>query len=140
MEVRTATISDAADLFELNRLFDNDTTVELIKKSLTENDREVVCTAFVAGVAAGYCSGLIVKSMCYRENRADIESLYVKEEYRKLGVGAALIKCLEERLASLGISHFHINTSLDNIKAQALYAKLGYREAGEMLLDKTIAV
>ena len=53
-----------------------------MKKSLIENDREVVCIAFVDGITAGYCSGLIVKSMCYSENRADIESLYVKEEFR----------------------------------------------------------
>ena len=138
MGVRMATVQDAADLFELNKLFDNDAAIEHIEKSLTENDREVVCIAFVDGAAAGYCSGIIVKSMCYSQSRADIETLYVKEEYRKLGIGEALIKCLEKNLVARGISHFHINTSSDNVKAQALYAKLGYKKTGEVLLDKTI--
>ena len=137
MEIRAADASDANDLFELNALFDNTTTVEQMKKSLRENDREIVCIAFCEGAAVGYCSGLIVESMCHSEKRADIEALYVREEYRKQGVGEALMRCLEELLALRGIRHFHINTYLSNKTAQLLYEKMGYAKTGEILMDKT---
>jgi len=76
--------------------------------------------------------------MCYAQSRSDIESLYVRDEYRKQGVGEALMSCLEEALAARGIRHFHIVTHKDNEGSQALYAKLGYAAVGEVLLDKTL--
>ena len=138
MEARLATLDDVNDLFLLNALFENKTTIELLKKSLVENNREVVCIAFVDGTAAGYCTGLIVESMCYSQNRADIESLYVRDEYRNQGVGRALMTCLEEALAARGICHFHIVTRKDNKGSSALYTSLGYNVTGEILFDKTI--
>ena len=139
MEVRVATIDDADDLFALNTLFENTTTIDLLKKSLLDNGREIVCIAFVNGVPAGYCSGLIIKSMCYSESRADIEALYVKDEYRRQGIGEALIRRLEKALAAFDIRHFHISTNADNKTAQSLYMKLGYAKTGEILMDKTTA-
>ena len=138
MEVRIATIDDISDLFELNALFENDTTLELMKASLIENDNEVVCIAHVNGVAAGYCCGLIIKSMCYSSIRVDIESLYVKDDYRGQGIGEALVKCLEEDVYARGIYHLHIITHSTNTKAQSLYEKLGYSKTGEIMLDKTL--
>jgi len=139
MEVRVATPRDARELWGLNALFGNDAPCEAIEKSLVENDREIVCIAYIDGEAAGYCSGLIVKSMCYQEDRADVEALYVKEEHRRRGIGEALMECLETALIERGIRHFHINTYADNKKAaRALYKKLGYEETGEILMDKSV--
>jgi len=136
LEVRIATLEDADDLFFLNALFENTTTIECLKKSLNENDREIVCIAFIDGVPVGFCSGLIVKSMCYSNPRADIEALFVREEYRCQGIGKALMQCLEKALIHCGIYHFHINTFADNINAQSLYKKLGFKRTGEILMDK----
>jgi ribosomal protein S18 acetylase RimI-like enzyme len=136
MEVRIATIDDANDLFTLNELFENTTTIDLLKKSLLENEDEVVCIALSNGIPAGFCSGMIIKSMCYSNNRADIEALFVKDEYRRQGIGKALIECLEKSLIARGAQHFHINTYANNIAAQSLYVKLGYAKTGEILMDK----
>ena len=95
MTVKLATELDLEDLFILNELFENTTTKEMIKKSIRENDREIICIAFIDAIAAGYCTGLVVNSMCYSESRVDIETLYVKEEYRRQGVAEALILQLE---------------------------------------------
>jgi len=138
MEIRVATVNDAEGLHALNALFENATTIELLKESLAENDREIVCIALDSGIPAGFCSGLIVKSMCYSESRADIEALYVKNGYRGQGVGKALIKFLEKALAERGIRHFHITTGTNNKNALSLYEKLGYSKTGEALLDKTV--
>lgn len=140
MEVRLATIGDAEVLFILNELFENTTTIEAIKKSIIENNREIVCIAYIDGIGVGYCTGLIVKSMCYNEYRIDIEALYVRNEYRKQGIGEALVLCLEKEAISQGIYHFHINTHMKNTGAQAFYEKNGYTKTGEILLDKTLRI
>jgi len=139
MEIRIATSADAKDLYKLNALFGNEASLKHITKSLAENNREIVCLAYANGVLAGYCAGLIVESACYDENRADIEALYVREEYRGRGIGRALIRHIENILASRGIRHFHITTYTDGkTAARRLYKSLGYGKTGEILLDKSI--
>jgi ribosomal protein S18 acetylase RimI-like enzyme len=140
MTVRLAAESDVEDLFILNELFGNRTTKEMMKKSILENDREIVCIAFIDAVAVGYCTGLVVKSMCYSERRVDIEALYVKEEYRRQGIGEALIQCLENEALSRGIAHFHLNTDGENRIAQSLYARNGFSKSGEILMEKTLSI
>lgn len=138
MVVRRASIIDLESLFYLNKLFGNTTTMEEMKKSILENDREIICISYTNGIAIGYCTGLITRSMCYSDQRIDIEALYVINEYRRQGVGGALIQCLEREAVFQDIHHMHINTDATNIVAQALYEKIGYSKTGEILLDKTI--
>jgi len=76
--------------------------------------------------------------MCYSDNHADIEALYVKDEYRGKGVGKALLKYLENELIARGIYHIHIITHATNTAAQSLYESSGYAKTGEILLDKTL--
>jgi ribosomal protein S18 acetylase RimI-like enzyme len=68
----------------------------------------------------------------------DIETLYVKEEYRQKGIGEKLIKYLENEALLRDIKHFHIITNDENINAIKLYEKINYKKTGEILLDKTL--
>ena len=138
MEIRIATADDVNDLFELNSLFGNITTIEAMREGLAKNELEITCIAYEDNTAVGYCSGFIVKSTCYGENRADIEALYVKEEYRRQGIGKALMLFLEKAFIERGISHFHNSTYSSNLKALALYNSIGYVNDGEILLEKSI--
>jgi len=138
MEICIATKKEAEDLYILNSLFNNDMEIELIKKSLNENKDEIVCIAYENNIAIGFCNGYIVRSMCYRDNRADIESLFVIEEYRGQGVGKTLITKLENAFYERGIRHFHISVNVNNVNALSLYRKIGYVESGEILLEKSL--
>ena len=138
MEIKIATIDDANDLYELNMLFGNNATVEIIKSSLTENDYETVCIASIDGGAVGFCCGRLVKSMCYSEGRMDIEAVFVKQRYRGQGIGRALIQYLETTFSERGICHFHNGAYLSNLTALSLYANMGYLCNGEVVLEKTI--
>lgn len=139
MEVRLATIEDAEELYRLNELFGNSSTIEAIRQSLQENDREIVCIAYIDGIAAGFCAGLIAKSMCHIRPRVDIEAVFVREEYRRQGVGRALMSLLEKEAVSRGVYHFHLNTHSMNTAAQTLYEKSGYERTEEILFEKTIS-
>ena len=138
MIIKVATTDDANALFELNSLFNNNADIESIRNSLAESDVEVVCIAYINDIAVGFCSGIIVKSMLYCEQRAEIEALYVREGFRKQGVGEALMNYLEMELIKYGVHHFHISTYDTNRNAKLLYEKCGYAKTGEILLDKTV--
>ena len=138
MEIKIATVDEAADLFELNTLFGNTTTLELISKSLADNDGEIACIAYVDGIAAGFCTGFLNKSMCHSESRAYIEGLYVREECRGKGIGRALMLFLLKAFADRGIRHFHTDTYLNNAEAIALCESVGFVHDGAVLLEKSI--
>jgi len=138
MTIRKATVADADSLYILNQLFGNTTTVDDIKQSLIENHCEIVSIAFVDNKPVAFCSGIIIQSFCYRSPRMDIEALYVRDEFRKQGVGRALLRCLEKEARILGIHHFHILTHALNVSGQALYEKCGYAKTGEVLFEKTV--
>ena len=138
MKIKIVELADIDNLYELNRLFDNETTKEKIEELLKTNDREIICIAYDNNFAIGYCSGLIVKSICYNTGRMDIESLFVREEYRRNNIGMALVKFMEQEAIKRNLLHFHILTSGNNNAALKLYEKLGYTVTGEILLDKTI--
>jgi hypothetical protein len=87
MDIRLATEYDLADLFALNELFGNSNSMAKMNEALHGETGDIVCIARVDGVAAGFCAGFIVRSVCHGNARADIEALFVREEYRRMGAG-----------------------------------------------------
>ena len=52
--------------------------------------------------------------------------LYVKEEFRKHGIGKKLMQKSEEYAKSIGAKGIELSTAKDNLSAQSLYEKIGY--------------
>ena len=138
MMIREATVEDAEALFALNSLFENDSPVEMIRAGLLESDREIIVIAYLDDEAIAFGTGLIIKSICYRGRRMEVESLFVKENHRKRGVGKAVLDFLEQCAVSRGIYHFHINVRATNNAAYDMYTKSGYQSFSEVLLEKDI--
>lgn len=59
---------------------------------------------------------------------AYVEGLYVKAEYRKQGVGAALIQYAEQWALEQGCIELALDALLDNPASHEFYAKVGFRE------------
>ena len=140
MYIKIADINDLENLYELNKLFENETTKEQMEKYIKQNNHEIICIAYLDNIAVGYCTGLMIKSICYKNSRLDIESLYVKEEYRRKGIGKALIKFMEKETLLKNILHYHIITNKENGKTVKFYENIGYKQTGEILLDKTMVI
>ena len=138
MTIKIAGKSDLESLFELNKLFENDAAKEEMEMLLGKNDNELVAIAYFDGYAAGFCTGLVIRSICYKKSRLDIESLFVKEEYRKKGIGRALVEFIEKEASLRKINHFHITVNKEKTGAIKLYESAGYANTGEILLDKTL--
>jgi Acetyltransferases len=138
--IHIATKADIDSLFVSNEEFNgkNCTTKELNEKSITANDQEIVCIAYIGDTAAGFICGQLFKSMCYAVNYAEITELYVREEYRRQGIATRLMGYMEHILETKNIKEFQLFTGKENISAQVFYEKLGYKKTDELMYRKRL--
>ncbi len=59
---------------------------------------------------------------------AYVEGIYVKAEYRKQGVGTALLQYAEQWALEQGCIQLALDALLDNPASHEFYAKIGFRE------------
>lgn len=59
---------------------------------------------------------------------AYVEGIYVKAEYRKQGVGTALIQYAQQWALEQGCIQLALDALLDNLASHEFYAKVGFRE------------
>lgn len=141
VQIRVAQIADVDALFELNELFNGvGSSKEYIKSSLSENEQETVFVATVGDSIVGFCCVQLFKSMCYSVYYAEITELFVKEEYRKQGAGAALMHFAEEYYKEQNVRAFQLFTGKYNTNAQAFYAKMGYTPTDEIMYRKRVHI
>ena len=139
MMVRIATAQDAEQLEILNKEFngDGETSLDNIKASLADNKQEVIVVDEQNGELTGFVCIQLKKSFCYDDYMPEITEVYVKPQYRRTGVARAMITYAEEYCKSHYPLHkFELLTGIENDGAQSVYAKLGYREDGELHLAK----
>ena len=63
-------------------------------------------------------------------NTPYLEDLYVAPEHRSQGVGSRLMGAAEELARALGGRRLELRVERSNLRARALYDRLGYIEAG----------
>jgi ribosomal protein S18 acetylase RimI-like enzyme len=89
--IRIAQKTDANKLKELNDIFndEDDTTLSELEASLYENKQEVVVCAETGSLIVGICCVQLIKTMCFNWNYGLITELFVREEYRNIGIGTS---------------------------------------------------
>ena len=73
-------------------------------------------------------AGILAETYCW--NILYIDILWVKEEYRHMGYGSALLKEVEEQAKEMGCKLVHLDTF--DFQAKGLYEKLGYTVFGTL--------
>ena len=120
--------SDIPDFFEMNnKLNDVDCgTLASMKESLRNNKSELIYIAKLDEKAIGFICGQVYSSICYTSNQGEMTELYVREDYRRLGIATMLVKNLENELINNDVHEIKIITGKKNLSAQQLYEKCGY--------------
>lgn len=74
----------------------------------------------------GYAALLPLARLGYGERGMDLHHLFVVENARGRGIGAALVRAAEEMARGFGCGYLIIGTHPDNRAAQDYYRRLGY--------------
>lgn len=132
MTIRQAQLKDLstiAPIFDAYRIFyrqeSNLNGAKSFLKSILEEDKSIIYIAYINNIAVGFTQLFPLYSSVSMQAMYLLNDLYVDSNYRKQGIGEALINrakqlCLDEQQKGLAIQ-----TAIDN-PAQHLYKRLGF--------------
>ena len=118
-----------ASELEFEFILNNDRHVskQLIKNKL--NEKEVIIAKNNDNEIVGW-----LRYNYFWDNTPFMNMLYLNEEYRSKGIGKELVGFWENEMRILGYEMVMTST-LSNEQAQHFYRKLGYKDAGSLLLE-----
>lgn len=136
MNILTATISDLDDiavLFNNYRIFygqssDLEGAKAFIKERMEQNESTIFLAKSTDGLPAGFVQLYPIFSSVGMKRKWLLNDLFVAEEYRRHGVGKALMNQAKEYAVETNTAGILLETSKDNVKAQALYESAGYEK------------
>ncbi|MEW4369633.1 GNAT family N-acetyltransferase [Paenibacillus kandeliae] len=140
-EIVAANASHAMDLAHMNAEFNdlNRDPAEIAQH--LENGNEIVLVAVVDGQAIGFICAQTYTSFCYDHPYAEIMELYIRQPFRRKGIGLALLRAIEQALYKQGVLHVKLLTGLNNIAAWQTYQSAGYtREEHDVVFSRKLTL
>ena len=124
MIIRTMESKDIKDIAELEKVCFSDPWSENSIASELENRLSYWLVAEEEGRVVGYVGSQSVL------DGADVMNLAVSPEFRRQGIGEALVKALVAHLQQKGIIALMLEVRVSNTPAIALYQSLGFVQVG----------
>ncbi|MGC1395996.1 MAG: GNAT family N-acetyltransferase [Coleofasciculaceae cyanobacterium] len=75
-------------------------------------------------------------SLEYRGRDAFVDELYIRESYRRQGIGTKSLQFIESVCPELKIQVLHLEVEKENMAAQGLYRKIGFKNQERYLMTK----
>ncbi|MEP6885652.1 MAG: GNAT family N-acetyltransferase [Gammaproteobacteria bacterium] len=146
--VRLASPADAAAIatlvqrywdFESIGGFDSVRIETLLGQLISEPQRGVCWIGESDGRVCGYLLAVFMFSLEHGGLMAEIDEVFVSEEFRAAGLGSLLVTRAERDLAERGMVCLQLQLGAHNESARRFYEKHGFRRrAGYELLDKSL--
>lgn len=125
IRVRIAKSSDLNDIYELDvQTFAMPWSKEALSYDILENDNAFVIVAEYEGEFAGYADIWTVL------DEADLNSIAVRVDFRRKGIGDAIMLAMTEMLSANGVATINLEVRVSNMPAIKLYKKYGFNECG----------
>lgn len=135
MNIKRISLAEAdlvIGLFDKYRVFyKKDSDMELAErfiKTRLGNNESVILVAFQGDSPAGFTQLYPTYSSVSAVKNWILNDLYVDSNYRKQGIGEALIKTAMEFAKKDGASYVQLETAVDNYTAQSLYEGIGFQK------------
>ena len=125
IRVRIAKSSDLDDIYDLDvQTFAMPWSKEALSYDILENDNAFVIVAEYEGEFAGYADIWTVL------DEADLNSIAVRVDFRRKGIGDAIMLAMTEMLSANGVATINLEVRVSNMPAIKLYKKYGFKECG----------
>ena len=125
IRVRIAKSSDLDDIYDLDvQTFAMPWSKEALSYDILENDDAFVIVAEYEGEFAGYADIWTVL------DEADLNSIAVRVDFRRKGIGDAIMLAMTEMLSANGVATINLEVRVSNMPAIKLYKKCGFNECG----------
>ena len=125
IRVRIAKSSDLDDIYDLDvQTFAMPWSKEALSYDILENDNAFVIVAEYEGEFAGYADIWTVL------DEADLNSIAVRVDFRRKGIGDAIMIAMTEMLSASGVATINLEVRVSNMPAIKLYKKYGFNECG----------
>lgn len=127
------------EFYEVEHLpFDNN-TIRAVEKLLKDDSLGRIWLIQDSKNVIGYVVLTFGYSLEFHGRDAFIDELYIREGYRRQGVGAHTLQFVEDVCPSLEIEALHLEVDRKNTAAQSLYRKVGFEDHDRYLMTKWIA-
>ncbi len=131
--IRKANTSDAPNLIELNKLSNNANhvadNVETVQNSLSDNSVETVFVAEIEGEIIGFVTAQVATSFCYVRPTVELTEIYVKEQFRRKGVGSMMVEKIKQHSRDLDALQLLLRVNRSNCEAISFYESNGFESA-----------
>lgn len=125
LTIRAAAPGDVSAMAELDRqCFADPWSEGAFRSELTENGRAFYIVAETEGQVVGYAGLWAIL------DEGHITNVAVAPEFRRRGVGKAIVATLLDASRQNGLSSFTLEVRESNLPAQGLYSQFGFRPAG----------
>src|SRR5579872_3415916 len=135
MNIKKIDLSEAnlvIGLFDKYRVFYNkESDINLAEKFIKTrlgNNESVIFVALDDEVPVGFTQLYPKYSSVSAAKNWILNDLYVESNYRKQGIGEALIKTAMDFAKGDGATYVQLETAVDNHKAQSLYEGIGFQK------------
>ena len=144
---RVAEPADADTLVEMMRDFNaheriafDESEVRAVLAQLFANDSHgLACLILLGEQVAGYVVITFGFSIEFRGRDALIDELFIKDEFRGRGLGSAALRHAEGVCRDRRIRALHLEVDRGNTRAQSVYARAGFADRGNHLLNKWLS-
>jgi ribosomal-protein-alanine N-acetyltransferase len=125
-QLRKASVADLKHILQIERsVFVTDAWSEETMRAELESDNTVYVVATALGapdIVQGYAGLMVLPGA----TEADVQTIAVAPEVRRMGLGRVLMHALLKAARSAGVRDVFLEVRADNAGAQALYDSLGF--------------
>ena len=124
-------LEDVVPLFDAYRVFykaaSDVARARTFLQARLANNESVIFVAYEHGAAVGFTQLYPKYSSARTEKNWILNDLYVQESVRMHGIGEELIREALAFAKQDGAVSLHLSTQVDNVTAQRLYTKIGFK-------------
>ena len=131
--IRAATLTDAAELIALSRLFDGDdaATSDLpsAQTALQNNGTEEIFVAEVSDRIVGFATLQITSSFCSARPTGELTGIFVRPKWRRKGIASRLMRSVVKRCEQVDVLELFLRVNKSNRGAIRFYEHHRFEKA-----------